>query len=152
MAIYYLIETNLQMMNQECDTKIKQNTIKSALKKELFSEEQMFRRYDRKGRQIVFGSKYEVTIDEHVQFLQVIAPVCTPRERTKSPLGIQQSVKSPKSKSPLMEKAEFATPISNCHKKLEFTKNEEESLKILEIKYQKQKKLNKQSKQCCIIW
>lgn len=29
----------------------------------------VFRRYDRKGREITFGSKYEVTIDEHVQFL-----------------------------------------------------------------------------------
>ncbi|CAD8154068.1 unnamed protein product [Paramecium pentaurelia] len=140
------------MINQECDTKIKQQAIKSALKKELPVEEQMFRRYDRKGRQIAFGSKYEVTIDEHVQYLQAILPVSTPRDRTKSPLSVPLSVRSPRSKSPLMDKAETATPIQNSQKQLEFTKKEEESLKILEIKYQKQKRLSKQSKQCCIIW
>ncbi|CAD8103394.1 unnamed protein product [Paramecium primaurelia] len=140
------------MINQECDTKIKQQAIKSALKKELPVEEQMFRRYDRKGRQIAFGSKYEVTIDEHVQYLQAIPPVSTPRDRTKSPLSVPLSARSPRSKSPLMDKAETATPIQNSQKQLEFTKKEEESLKILEIKYQKQKRLSKQSKQCCIIW
>ncbi|CAK64194.1 unnamed protein product (macronuclear) [Paramecium tetraurelia] len=140
------------MINQECDTKIKQQAIKSALKKELHVEDQMFRRYDRKGRQIAFGSKYEVTIDEHVQFLQAIPPASTPRDRTKSPIGMPLSARSPRSKSPLMDKAETATPIQNSQKKLEFTKKEEESLKILELKYQKQKKLSKQPKQCCIIW
>ncbi|CAD8066206.1 unnamed protein product [Paramecium sonneborni] len=140
------------MINQECDTKIKQIAIKSALKKELPNEEQMFRRYDRKGRQIAFGSKYEVTIDEHVQFLQAIPRISTPGDTTKSPLGIPLNQRSPRSKSPLMDKAETATPIQNSSKKLEFTQKEEESLKKLEINYQKQKKLSKESKQCCIIW
>lgn len=34
-----------------------------------------------------------------------------------------------------MENGGNSTPIVNSHKKLEFTKKEEESLKILEIKY-----------------
>ncbi|CAD8174169.1 unnamed protein product [Paramecium octaurelia] len=137
---------------KECDTKTNQKAIKSSLKKELSKEDQMFRRYDRKGREITFGSKYEVTIDEHVQFLLAIPPVSTPRNRTKSPLGVPFSARSPRSKSPKTEQGGNSTPIAISQKKLEFTQKEEESLRILEKKYQKQKMLGKQQKQCCVIW